>query len=401
VNVKASPAPPAGAVRGNYMVSEGAPGCPEGKPWGVVFKDNPAKRVDGCGCHATQEGAMEHMVTFIKGQTAASPPPRYRPPAHGRPSIPIAGFTGRRDRRTFRSIEFRAVDEAKREADIRVCVYNVVDDYGTVWLPGVWRKGLEAKKPKGVWGHDWLDPIGRCLDFTDGDDDLRLLVKFSDFEAVPQAWRAWTQLRDGDIDEFSFSFDRIRWEMVAPDADLEDIPDGARELMHEAVMLEWSPVLIGAVPGTGTLAVRSRARATLVPVTLATELATRLATGQIDLTDALLGLRDATVEGEQEPEPSSGDTDDGDDDTGGEEEPASTEGDRPTPDNTTPAPEPETGEAESPADGSIAPSDEDLAALDEAIALAEATIAESVVGRARRIDPFLDGELSPPTPQMS
>jgi uncharacterized protein len=365
-------------VRGNFAVSEGAPGCPAEKPWGVVYKDNPAKRVEGCGCHATKDGAMGHMLTFVKGQASATKPGRAR--SH---RVPIAGFTGRRNRSTFRGIEFRAVDEAKREAEIRVCVYDVVDDYGTVWLPGCWRKGLEAKKPKGVWGHDWLDPIGRCLDYTDGDDNLRLLVKFSDFEAVPQARRAWTQLRDGDIDEFSFSFDRIRWEMVAPDAELEDIPDGARELMHEAVMLEWSPVLIGAVPGTGVLAVRSssKGRALLVPATLASDLATRLATGQIELTDALLAVREATVEGD-EPEPSSGSTDDPEVGNGDDE--GSTEGDRPSPDHTEPVPEPETGQGDSPASDAPpeGPTDTELAELDADLALAELAISEATAGRA-------------------
>jgi HK97 family phage prohead protease len=215
--------------------------------------------------------------------------------------------------RTWHDIEFRVVDQVARTAEIRVCVYNVVDDYGSVWVPGCWRGGLTAKLPKGTWAHDWTDIIGRAISYTDGADDLKLLVKFSDFDAVPRALQAWTQLRDGDVDEFSFGFERRRWEIVnqdagtmgtadgEPDEGMDDIPDGCRERITEAIMHEWSPVLVGAVPGTGVLAGSVRSSRALralnsegmVDAQIVGDLAVQLAAGEIDLLGALEKIREA------------------------------------------------------------------------------------------------------------
>lgn len=159
-------------------------------------------------------------------------------------------------------VEFRVVSEAAREAEARVCVYNVIDDYGTLWLPGCWTESLRAKLPKVAWGHDWLDIIGRAVDFTDSDSDLRLLLKFSEFDSVPRARQAWVQLRDGDVDEWSFGFDRLEWVSVGPDA--PEYETGLRERMVKATMYEASPVLVGAVPGTATVGVRSATLETIV-----------------------------------------------------------------------------------------------------------------------------------------
>jgi HK97 family phage prohead protease len=277
------------AERAKYQVVEGAPGCPEGKPWGVVGEDG--KRLEGCGCHATEEGAKGHMSAYFAGKASAPMLEVRRPEIRGH------------ELATMRVTEFRQVGEdGKRQAEVVVCTYNVVDDYGTVWLPGCWTDGLRRKPPKVVWGHDWLDIIGRTLSFTDSDKELRLTLQFSDFEAVPRARQAWTQLRDGDVDEFSFSFDRERWENVDMENPPEGVPDGARELMSQAFMIEASPVLLGAVPMTRPLAVRAPG-STVVPIAVATDLALRVHAGSLDITDALIELRSAAVEDKPPPEP--------------------------------------------------------------------------------------------------
>lgn len=276
--------------RAKYQVVEKAPGCPESKPWGVVGEDG--KRLEGCSCHETEEGAKGHMSAYFAGKASAPAVEVRRPEVRGHEVA------------TMRVMEWRQVgDESKRQAEVVVCTYNSVDDYGTVWLPGVWTDGLKRKLPKVVWGHDWLDIIGRTVAFADGDKELRLTLQFSDFEAVPRALQAWTQLRDGDVDEFSFSFDRERWENVDMENPPEGVPAGARELMSQAYMIEASPVLMGAVPMTRPLAVRA-ARTGFVPVDFTRDLALRLHAGSLDITDALVELRAAATETPPSPRPS-------------------------------------------------------------------------------------------------
>lgn len=160
----------------------------------------------------------------------------------------------------LRPTELRVVgDESKREVVARVINYNVADTYGSVWLPGCFTDGLGSRLPKIAWTHDWTEPIGRATGFEDTDKYLDLTLKFSDFEAVPQARRAYVQIRDGDIDQFSIGF-------FADPADRKPVPEAeqtkwgeniAWEYMEKAVIEEVSPVLVGSVPGTKTIAVRS------------------------------------------------------------------------------------------------------------------------------------------------
>ena len=220
--------------------------------------------------------------------------------------------------------EFRVVDEDERTAWIRVCVYNVIDDYGTIWLPGCWTEWLNRKKPKGAWSHDWSDVIGQAIDFRDSAEALDLLVKFSEFDAVPRAKQAWTQLRDGDVDEFSFGFDRLEWIEIGPEDDL--YKEGAREKMVKSRMYEWSPVLVGAVPGTKTLSVRTINAEGTVDKKHAADVLTKLAAGDIDLADALAEIKNASSS-ESESETDDSSESDETDNEGSEEGTESTESD--------------------------------------------------------------------------
>jgi hypothetical protein len=281
------------AERAKYQVVEGAPGCPESKPWGVVGEDG--KRLEDCSCHETEEGAKGHMAVYFAGRASVQvPPPRYRPAARGRPMIPIAG-----EHRAFQMTEFRVTNETKRQGEIFVCTYDIVDDFGTLWRPGVFDEGWKRKLPKGVWGHDWLDIIGRAVAAESKGNQAWHAVQFSEFDAVPRAYQAWTQMRDGDVDELSFAFDRERWENVDTENPPEGVPAGAREIMSQAFEIEWSPVLVGAVPETKPLAGSFRSAGklyTAVDIDVARDLALRLHAGSLDITDALVELRAAATE---------------------------------------------------------------------------------------------------------
>lgn len=203
-----------------------------------------------------------------------------------------------REYRAHRDIGFRVVgDGSARQAWATVCTYGKVDDYGSVWEPGCWKESLEAKLPKVTWGHDWLDLIGRVTDYRDSKETLDLELQFSDFDAVPRARQAWTQLRDGDIDEFSFGFERKEWTTIDAEGESKALP-GATERIVRATMFETSPVLRGAVPGTKVLSVRAPARRRLegqVDVKVVLELARRLAAGEIDEAEAIEAVHEASA----------------------------------------------------------------------------------------------------------
>lgn len=153
------------------------------------------------------------------------------------------------ERRSFR-LETRQVDEQERSAWVTAVVYDVVDDYGTVWQAGCFRESLENKLPKATWSHNWSDIIGRVTEYQDSDTRLDVKIQFSDFDAVPRAKQAWSQMKSGDVDEMSFGFERQEFAVI-------EEGDGA-ERMLKARMYEVSPVLVGAVPDTAVLSVRSK-----------------------------------------------------------------------------------------------------------------------------------------------
>jgi len=185
------------------------------------------------------------------------------------------------ERRAVGHVEVRGLDEEKRQFTARVVNYNVVDSYGSVWAPGVFTRSLERKMPKVTWGHDWLDPIGVVTSFDERADGLDLTVQLDDFDAVPRARQAFAQLKSGSMDEFSFGFKREAWSEKRED--LAPFGDGARELMTEARMDEMSPVLVGAVPGTHTIDVRSASASAL-------DLLTEVREGRMTVEDGVRAL---------------------------------------------------------------------------------------------------------------
>lgn len=205
----------------------------------------------------------------------------------------------RRERRAITKGGVRmAGDGAEGQFEARVCNYNVADSYGTVWQPGCFADALREKLPKVVWGHDWHEPIGRVVDYRDSPEGLDVIVQLSDFEAVPRARQCWVQLRDGDLTDFSFGFERREWTMVARDEADQYGELVATEFMARAGLDEVSPVLVGAVPGTALIGVRDDQQ---VPAQTAAAVLTRLGAGEIDLHEALGEIKRAAVDEEAPP----------------------------------------------------------------------------------------------------
>jgi HK97 family phage prohead protease len=141
-------------------------------------------------------------------------------------------------------------------------VPNIVDDYGSVFMPDTFDAALDARFPTLAWTHSWSEPIGRAFAWK-ADGDLRSIeFRFDDFDDVPTARRAWSQCQPGPngepatIDDCSVGFSGTK-RREPTDEELERWP-GAREIITKADLDEVSLVLRGAVPGAKVLSLRSR-----------------------------------------------------------------------------------------------------------------------------------------------
>lgn len=196
-------------------------------------------------------------------------------------------------RHEFRTGEIRAVGDG-RDLEILAVAYNVVDDYNTRFVKGVFNKGLQSRLPKLAWAHNWDEPIGRITDWRDEDDGLYVTARLSDPEAVPRARQAIAQVRDGDINDVSVGFMRK--------ADKTN-DDGVVDIT-EAELDEVSLVLRGAVPGARILATRS-GKVEMIDKEQAASILVKYEHGDFDLADALVAIKEATfvVEDDEEDDP--------------------------------------------------------------------------------------------------
>lgn len=196
-----------------------------------------------------------------------------------------------RERRVGHGTEVRVVDEVTGRFEAVVVQYGVLDDYGTIFDPGCFRESLEARMPRITWAHDWSEPLGRYVGYQDTEQSLTLIGQFDSFDDVPRARQAWAQLRSGTIDQFSVGF--VRREV----ADVEGVTHFVKAQLDEAAL-----VLVGAVPDTKLVSVRSPAGVSEVPVDFVIDLARKKAAGMITQAEAeeALALVATTPPPEQE-----------------------------------------------------------------------------------------------------
>ena len=142
-----------------------------------------------------------------------------------------------------------------------VSVFNNVDSGNEIVRPGFFKKSIEKKLPKGVWAHDWRQPIAKTLEAKEimaGDPSLPPhLAKLGgtyikgQFNLETQRGReAYSDIKFGIVDEFSIGYSVIK--------DNKDEKTGARELI-EGDWKEWSPVLVGMNSETHLVSIKSDA----------------------------------------------------------------------------------------------------------------------------------------------
>jgi HK97 family phage prohead protease len=139
-----------------------------------------------------------------------------------------------------------------------VSVFNNVDRTKDVIRQGFFQKSLERKLPKGVWMHDWKQPVSKTLEARElgpGDEmlpnelkDLGGLYIKGQFNLETQRGReAYSDVKFGLVDEFSIGYNTTK--------EKKDHKSGINELL-EGEFYEWSPVLVGANKQTQLLSVK-------------------------------------------------------------------------------------------------------------------------------------------------
>lgn len=140
-----------------------------------------------------------------------------------------------------------------------VSVFANQDRGNEVVKHGAFKNSISRKLPKGVWSHDWTQPVAKTLEARElapGDPLLPtaisalggLYVK-GQFNLETQAGKeAYSNIKFGIIDEFSIGYTVVK--------DSVDEKSSVREL-HEVDLYEWSPVLVGMNQATQLLSIKA------------------------------------------------------------------------------------------------------------------------------------------------
>lgn len=145
--------------------------------------------------------------------------------------------------------QFKVVDDEKGIFEAYVSVFGNVDSYGEIVDQGAFKEWLEQyfpRYPKGVWAHNWDEPIIKTIEIRE--DERGLYVKGQFVLKVQRAAEIYELMKEGVITDFSFGF-RVLEDRMDPDTNL-------RHLTKIAIY-EYSPVLVGANNQATLLGVKS------------------------------------------------------------------------------------------------------------------------------------------------
>lgn len=143
--------------------------------------------------------------------------------------------------------EASVVDEDKHVIEVKFASFGNVDSDGDLLVKGCFAKSINDRGPESstnrkiafLWQHDMRDPIGKILKIEEREDGAYATVQLSDFDAVPNAKRAYYQLQEGTLNQFSFGFNYI-WDKVEYDEEKDAF------IIMEVKLYEISVVTMGA-----------------------------------------------------------------------------------------------------------------------------------------------------------
>ncbi|MGB9178051.1 MAG: HK97 family phage prohead protease [Pyrinomonadaceae bacterium] len=160
--------------------------------------------------------------------------------------------------KSFQIVGFKVLDSEQGIIEAFVSVFNNVDAAKERIRPGFFNKSLQRKLPKGVWMHDWKQPIAKTLEAKEVlAGDAMLPPEIKDFGGLyikghinlgTQRGRdAHSDLSFGTVDEFSIGYETTKESF--------DAGSGVTDLI-EGNLYEWSPVLVGCNDRTALVSVK-------------------------------------------------------------------------------------------------------------------------------------------------
>lgn len=147
----------------------------------------------------------------------------------------------------FSAKEMKDVDPDNHIIEIKFAAYDMPDNDRDILVKGCFSKSISERGPESstnrkiafLWQHDMHDPIGKIIKIEEKDDGGYATVRLSNFDAVPNAKRAYFQLKDGDINQFSFGFNYV-WDKMEYDEESDTF------IVKEVKLYEISVVTLGA-----------------------------------------------------------------------------------------------------------------------------------------------------------
>lgn len=125
-----------------------------------------------------------------------------------------------------------------------VSIFDNIDLVGDIIRRGAFSESLQAKLPKGVWMHNWDEPIAKTLKAYEDEKGLFIRGQFN--LETQRGKEAYSDIKFGIIDEFSIGFKILDYEWDEQD----------NRIIKKVKIYEWSPVLAGANPDTELVSVK-------------------------------------------------------------------------------------------------------------------------------------------------
>jgi len=147
----------------------------------------------------------------------------------------------------FSALDFKVVDDEKGIIEAYVSIFNNIDFGGDKIIPGAFSDSISRKLPKGVWSHNWDQPIAKTLEAREDQKGLYIKGQFN--LDTQRGKEAYSDLKFGTIDEFSIGF-RVQ------EYSYEKIDDDEIRVLKKIKLYEWSPVLAGMNPDTELVSVK-------------------------------------------------------------------------------------------------------------------------------------------------
>ncbi len=144
-------------------------------------------------------------------------------------------------------IKAEVIDEEKYIILVKFCSFGTIDSDGDMLMKGCIAKSIQERGPESstnrkiqfLWQHETKNPIGRILSIEEKDDGGYATIQLSDFDAVPDARRAWVQMHEGILNQFSIGYQYV-WDKCDYDSDLDCL------IVKEIILHELSVVTFGA-----------------------------------------------------------------------------------------------------------------------------------------------------------